>query len=421
MAKYYKVNEEDSGVITFDPDKMHVTITKDMDEADYVIDPDGQFIDMVKVRKIMGQAIDALVTTIDEGLSHYFANMPIIYTYNNCPTFQTDGVRLAANPTFFTNIYNLGASKTGPDDDVDKGIVYIAYILLHECFHAMLGHCDDPRVIELIYKGALEKDRVNYSMDAVINWMIENSAYDSELEQYIFKGVTEEIGGVLDPELSKLDWPQVYENVSDEKVMRSLDQVIFKHIDPVPEVHEEEWYRGFLDGYNEVLAQLRKDRLIESMVRVYQYPILESASINDVIGAILKDKKMTVEEKASRIYDLLGDDIDGDAEAEPDKTTGSSASNNSTATPEDEVGDKDMTDMTDYDNGKVYGTTFALYTFNCDGNPDYVKKHIFPDIELPELPEMKKRDRGTTIDISKVIDLNSFTSNLLKTGKAKII
>ena len=420
MQKYYKLNEETDG-----QDLANILQGLDpklkMDEADLVIDPDGNIINMVKVRSIIGDAIDGLATMVDQSLAEYIANMDIVYTYNNCPTFQTDGKRIAINPTFCMNIYQRGADNT-PDGEDNKGLIYVAYVLLHELFHVMLGHCEDPRVIDLVYKGTLENDRVNYSMDAVINWLIETSSYDAD-DNYFFKGVTKECGGVISEAYNMMDWPEVYEKVPDEDVMRDMDSVIFKHIDPIPNGMTDDWYNGFLDGFNEMLDAFRSQHLIESVGKVYYtHPLLEGASRNDILVSILHAKGKTLEEKAQMIYDLLGDDIDGDEEASNDMPSGNSLSGNSSSGSfNDSSDDEDVARMSEYDKGKIYGTTFAAYTYNCNGNPDYVKKHIFPDIQLPDVPTMKKLNKDSMLNIGAIVDLGAITDELLKDKNVKII
>lgn len=417
IQKYYKLNEETDGQ---DLAKILQGLDNNlkMDEADLVIDPDGNIISMVKVRSIIGDAIDGLATMVDQSLAEYIANMSIVYTYNNCPTFQTDGKRIAINPTFCMNIYQAGADGT-PDGEDNKGLIYVAYVLLHELFHVMLGHCEDPRVIDLVYKGSLENDRVNYSMDAVINWMIENSSYDAD-DNYFFKGVTKECGGVINEMYNMMDWPEVYEKVPDEEVMRDMDSVVFKHIDPIPNGMTDDWYNGFIDGYNEMLDMLKKQRLIESAGKIYYTnSLLESNSNNNVITSILHAKGKTPEEKAQMIYDLLGDDIDGDEEATDGMTSGGASNGTSNGTSGND--DEDVARMSEYDKGKIYGTTFAAYIYNCNGNSDYVKKHIFPDIQLPDVPAMKKLNKDSMLNIGAIVDLGAITDELLKDKNVKII
>lgn len=419
IQKYYKLNEETDGQ---DLAKILQGLDNNlkMDEADLVIDPDGNIINMVKVRSIIGDAIDGLATMVDQSLAEYIANMSIVYTYNNCPTFQTDGKRIAINPTFCMNIYQAGADGT-PDGEDNKGLIYVAYVLLHELFHVMLGHCEDPRVIDLVYKGSLENDRVNYSMDAVINWTIENSSYDAD-DNYFFKGVTKECGGIINEMYNMMDWPEVYEKVPDEEVMRDMDSVVFKHIDPIPNGMTDDWYNGFIDGYNEMLDMLKKQRLIESAGKIYYTnSLLESDSNNNVnvITSVLHAKGKTPEEKAQMIYDLLGDDIDGDEEATDDMTSGGASNGASNGTSGND--DEDVARMSEYDKGKIYGTTFAAYIYNCNGNSDYVKKHIFPDIQLPDVPAMKKLNKGSMLNIGAIVDLGAITDELLKDKNVKII
>lgn len=422
---YYKLNEDDSAGPDLSQILQGIDPNVKISEADYVIDPDGQLINMVKVRSIMGDAINQLCTMIDKGLSEYFRDMSIIYTYNNCKTFQTDGRRFAVNPTFFMNVYQAGVEKNGGDPG--GGIAYIAFILLHECFHVMLGHCEDPRVLDLVYKGSLEKDRVNYAMDAVINWMIENSTIDTsgDEDEWVFRGITKEIGGVFSEKYSSMDWPEVYNNVEDEEVLDNMDAVIFKHIDPIPAEMEDKWYEGFIDGYNEVIETLRSKHLVESVNNIYGMSLLESQ--NDALTAILHAKDKTAEEKAALIYQLLGDDINGDEEAEEDDTddnsgstsSGGSSSGSSSSTMTQE--EKDMLAMSEYEKGKIYGSTFAAYVFNNNGNAEYVKKHIFPDIELPDIPPMKKLKKDVMLNVGAFVDLASLTKELLKDKNVKTI
>ena len=413
---YYKLNEDDSAGSNLSQILQGVDPNVKISEADYVIDPDGQLINMVKVRSIMGDAVNQLCTMIDKGLSDYFRDMTIIYTYNNCETFQTDGRRFAVNPTFFMNVYQTGVEKNGGDPG--GGIAYIAFILLHECFHVMLGHCEDPRVLDLVYKGSLEKDRVNYAMDAVINWMIENSTIDTsgDEDEWVFRGITKEIGGVFNEKYASMDWPEVYNKVEDEEVLDNMDAVIFKHIDPIPSEMEDKWYEGFIDGYNEVIEALRSKHLVESTNNIYGMSLLESQ--NDLLTAILHATDKTAEEKAALIYQLLGNDINGDEEEEEEDADDSSSTSSSSTMTQKE---KDMLAMSEYEKGKIYGSTFAAYVFNNNGNAEYVKKHIFPDIELPDIPPMKKLKKDVMLNVGAFVDLASLTKELLKDKNVKTI
>jgi hypothetical protein len=256
-------------------------------------------------------------------------------------------------------------------------------------------------------------------MDAVINWMIENSSYDAD-DNYFFKGVTKECGGVINEIYNMMDWPEVYDKVPDEEVMRDMDSVIFKHIDPIPNGMTDDWYNGFLDGYNEMLDMLKKQRLIESVGKIYYTnSLLEGDSNNNVITSILHAKGKTPEEKAQMIYDLLGDDINGDEEATDDTTSGGASGGASNGTSGND--EEDVARMSEYDKGKIYGTTFAAYIYNCNGNSDYVKKHIFPDIQLPDVPAMKKLNKDSMLNIGAIVDLGAITDELLKDKNVKII
>ena len=108
-----------------------------IDDADIIIDPDGRPIDMRVVRAYVGLAVDGLVTMIDKTLVSYFNYINIFYTWQ-VRTFATSSTCLFINPSFLMNIF-------------DKGdIPYIGYLLLHECYHVILGHTEDKKYKECI-------------------------------------------------------------------------------------------------------------------------------------------------------------------------------------------------------------------------------------------------------------------------------
>ena len=428
---YYKILNEES--LQFDPERTHIHLSNNLEDCDYVEDPDGRIIPMVDVRKILSKAEDAIIETFAPGMDKIFSNMRLIPTYNNCKTLFTDGERISYNPTFIWNIYNLGRRNT-QKGAIDRGLVYIAYLLMHEAYHIILLHCRDTRARKLLEKDAESNKICNYCMDLVINWLIECSSYDAKNKSYPFDGVTKEIGGVIydpetDSELFSYDWNDIYDKIDPERAL-DFNNVIIKHIDPVPTKQSQEWYNGFLEGYKYIFNRLQTENLIESKIHLYISPLLESDrySNSEKINVILADETTSSEEKAMAIYNILGGNINGDKEVNQDIdiNDNSYSSNNmndqysdNDNSYQDTSDIKDLNNETVYERGRIYGITFALYTYNCNGDAEYVINNYFPHIKLPlnVLPVMKKRNKGYFIDINQFVDLNKLTDDLLKSGK----
>lgn len=237
-----------------------------IDEADIVIDNTGRKIYMSAVKAIVGDAIDQLLKMVDPGLIIYFNNINIIYTWQ-VPTFGTTASNLYINPSFLMYAF-------------DKGdVVYVAYILLHEAYHVLLGHCDDPKSVALFKKGQRERRLANIAEDLQVNWLIEHSTFDAEEDGrlvYPFDGATKDIGGWIDPTYAFLDWPAIYE-ILDK--LNSIKEPQEEPIEPPtiePQEQSEEWYKGFLEGIRKKMEELRKNRLIESTLKIYSNSLNEN-------------------------------------------------------------------------------------------------------------------------------------------------
>jgi hypothetical protein len=237
-----------------------------VDEADIVIDNTGRKIRMDVVKAIVSDAIYQLLNMVDPGLIMYFNNINIIYTWR-VRTFGTTSSNLYINPSFLLYAF-------------DKGdVVYIAYILLHEAYHVLLGHCDDPKSVELFKKGPRERKLANIAEDFQVNWLIENSTFDMEEDGklvYPFEGATKDIGGYIDPTYAYLDWPAIYE-ILDK--LNSIEEPPEEPVEPPtiePQEQSEEWYKGFLEGIRKKIEELRKNRLIESSLKIYSNSLNEN-------------------------------------------------------------------------------------------------------------------------------------------------
>ncbi len=428
---YYKIYEEKN--LPNGSKDIQVVTTNSIENANIVIDPDGHAINMDILRNLLNEAIDVMSDTFDMGLSDTFNNIRIIYDWEHCKTFQTDGKRIMINPSFMMNVYNSAK-------DSDDGITRIAYLLLHECLHIMFHDCDDPRAKAIRKKDLFLAKKVNIAMDAIINYIIEKSTYDIKEDVYPFLGITNELGGyiigsgVIDSEYAGHTWEYIFTNLEDDKI-KNTKELIFKYVDPIPYENSELWYKGFREGFLEVTNKLRSMKLIESKIHLYFNSLNEDYySKPEQIERIFNDNSLTSEEKVNRIYDLLGEDIDGDTEVEQDANIEDNLSNNTNIDKEniqninsdssnidqDNQDDQDSKILGEFDKGKIYGATFALYTYNCDGDIDYVRKMYFPNIALPNnIPPFKKIDKNSYVNIDRWVDLDSLSDDLLRSGTIK--
>ena len=271
-----------------------------IDEADRVIAPDGQIIDMQAVRSIIDDAIDQLTSMIDPLLINYFNYINIIYTWQ-VETFATSTQYLFINPSFLMNVFAKG------------DIPFVAYILLHECYHVIMGHCDDPKWKEKASKGEREQWLANLAQDLQINWMIENSTFadddDTGDTVYPFDGMTKEIGGAIDNTYSCLDWPKIYdilEELNPSNIQQEGEE--FAPETEEPDEKSDDWYKGFLEGIKELYDTLRKNGLIESLKMKPVYTALNEEEIydydDDMDTAIKKilSSSLSTAEKARLIY-----------------------------------------------------------------------------------------------------------------------
>ena len=271
-----------------------------IDEANRVLAPDGTYVDMDLVRSILGDAIDQLTSMIDPKLVNYYNYINIVYTWQ-VETFATCTEYLFINPSFLMNLFETG------------DIPFVAYVLLHECYHVILGHCDDPKANELAKKGEREDNLCNRAQDYQINWMIENSTFENDEETgkdvYPFEGMTKLLGGCIDPDYSCLDWPDIYK-ILDELYPGGDAKIddegqVFEPENPDPEKMSDEWYDGFLEGIGNVYDELRNNNLIESTKFKSIYTALnevvsseiygENDSLDDAIKKILSSNLSTAE------------------------------------------------------------------------------------------------------------------------------
>lgn len=237
----------------------------DINDADFVVTNNGKLIDMNRVKAILGSAMQELIKNVDKMLAHYFAAMRINYTFK-LRTFAVDGKILYINPGFLINIYEMPE----PFGDIQM----VAYVLLHECFHILYDHCNDKKGIEISKKSEKDKDLVNKAMDYQINWVIEHSTFAPDQEtgmmDFPFEGYTHMCNGCIDDRFKYMDWPEIYEILKKEDGSDDTGNgVEIEEAKSEPKKMSQEWYDGFMQGLNNKINQLRKDRLIESTCKIY--------------------------------------------------------------------------------------------------------------------------------------------------------
>jgi predicted metal-dependent peptidase len=260
MNKYYSITEAEGAA---EQKRVRaedlVDGTATMNDAPFVLMPDGTVVDMKFVRSILGEAIDTVIDMIDPSLEKYFRYLHIFYTCT-LETFATTNDTLAINPGFALRLYKKGETMQS------GGTALVAYVLMHECYHTIFGHCDDPQGIELCAKGKEYSERVNRAMDYQINWVLEHSTWyfddDSGNKEFPFTGMTKMAGGVINDKFKGMDWPEIYHilEMNDDKDKQK--PVVYD--DDIETKQSDDWYNGFLEGYNSVIEEMRNNGVIES-------------------------------------------------------------------------------------------------------------------------------------------------------------
>ncbi len=156
-------------------------------------------------------------------------------------TFATDGNSIVYSPRFAQHLIDMGGG----------GSFYIEYVLLHEALHVLFAHCEQG---EREFQKYPNHDLVNIATDLEVNYTLENYLRIPGSDEYQpFKGVTHEEGikGHYDDKYADMLWEDIYDDLHprDKKVEK--------------EKTSDEWKAGFIDGYNEIINELKNKKLIE--------------------------------------------------------------------------------------------------------------------------------------------------------------
>ena len=174
---------------------------------------DGKTFPMTFVPADVANEIDLIKFKMDSddlmGVVSRRISGGIIYTFG-ITTAASDGVRIAINPVFAQlAILNGMDAVTQANITGDAAIAarsrFIQFIILHECFHQIYDHHSQYEI------HVPPKDRnnlhgiANIAMDAEINRDIESSFNGR------FKGITKDVGGVMDTRFPTQDWIWIFD------------------------------------------------------------------------------------------------------------------------------------------------------------------------------------------------------------------
>lgn len=208
-----------------------------------------------------GEPIDMmfLVSVIDMITSDIYDRFPDVFKVLNhkdilftdhpkIRTMATDGVSIFMSPAWIQALIDKFGNV--------KGALVIEYVIIHECFHILYDHCTS-------YNNDLENYhdplKLNHAQDYEINYAIEKYLFsedDNGKIVNIFDGITNDAGGLINDDYGRkgLLWEDIYDT------MPFVERIDGR------EKTSQEWKDGFLEGFNKVMEELRKDNLVENYV-----------------------------------------------------------------------------------------------------------------------------------------------------------
>lgn len=148
-------------------------------------------------------------------------------------TMATDGSEIVISPVFVQELL---------DKDPDGRLV--EFVLLHEMFHILFDHCgnDDPKYSD--------HGKENAAQDYEINYNIENFLSEGP-DDFPYEGCTNAAGGLYNRDYAGKSWEEIYDLLGDEYDSNKKIET------------SDEWKKGFVDGYNQIIGELIKQKKIE--------------------------------------------------------------------------------------------------------------------------------------------------------------
>jgi len=202
----------------------------------------GEIINMNDIKDTVDWSLDQISANC-RTLYNIFRKKNIVYTdHPRVRTMATDGRSIYINPAFVNLLIN----------DENLGPEAVAFVLIHEALHILLDHG---------LKYAMRKDsgfgdhvRANRAMDCEVNYIIEYLLFDNDGNPMFDEGITKRCHGWINKEWGDkaMIWEEMYPLIPAER-MKPLTK----------KTMSDEWNRGFIDGYNAYLKELRSKNLIE--------------------------------------------------------------------------------------------------------------------------------------------------------------
>ena len=203
------------------------------------IRPDGSEVNM----KLVDRVIDMAIHNISINLSYIYRMLmtkDIFYTDDpSIKTMATDGKSIFINPAWVEAVL----ARLGNAD----GLIGMEFVLIHECLHIVYNHTHDYNKWADMYP---DHKRANKAQDYEINYAIEKKLSPKD-DPDRYKGITAKLDGCFDEKYGSTLWEQIYPDVPPTDKNEDIIKT------------SEKWKKGFKEGYEAYLRNLRKQGLVE--------------------------------------------------------------------------------------------------------------------------------------------------------------
>ena len=202
----------------------------------------GKIIDLDTIKDVIDACLDDISANC-RSLYEIFRKKNIIYTdHPRIRTMATDGRSIYINPAFADLlIYN---DDLGPEA--------VEFVLVHEALHVLLDHV--LKYARMKDQGFGDRIRANRAQDCEVNYIIEYLLFDNNGNPLFDEGITKRCKGWINKEWGdkSMTWEEIYPLIPAER-MKPLEK----------KKMSDKWNKGFIDGYNAYLKELRNKQLIE--------------------------------------------------------------------------------------------------------------------------------------------------------------
>ena len=202
----------------------------------------GKVLDLDTIKDVIDACLDDISANC-RTLYEIFRKKNIIYTDNpRIRTMATDGRSIYINPAF--------ADRLIYDDNL--GPEAVEFVLIHEALHVLLDHV--VKYSKMKSQGFGDHHRANKAQDYEVNYIIEYLLFNNNGDPLFDEGITERCKGLINKEWGdkSMTWEEIYPLISSERIRPLQKQKM-----------SARWNKGFVDGYNSYLKDLRSKKLIE--------------------------------------------------------------------------------------------------------------------------------------------------------------